>query len=189
MKTALRAAALTLVALLLACSQKGFNTNLSVEAKPVPGVDWSKYSTWSFGRQGEYVLTQNEVLDDPHFRKAVSDHTISEMKNLGYTHVNGDPDMLLMFHVIIEDRYDEVKSNPAYADYDMEWATYSEDDMWKEGSLMLFALDAKTGSQIWGSTAVAELDKESSFGTKKDRFREVVSKMLAEFPKRPAQSQ
>jgi len=185
MKTALRAAALILVAVSLACSQKGFNTNLTVEAKPVPGVDWSKYQTWSFGRQGEYVVTGNEILDDPHFRKAVSDHTISEMKNIGYSHVNGDPDMLIMFQVIIEDRYDEVKANPAYEDFDMQWATYSEDDVWREGSLMLFAIDARTGSQIWGATATAELDKDSDFETKKSRFRAVVTQMLTDFPKRP----
>jgi hypothetical protein len=184
MKSILRAAPLLLLAALLACSQKGFDTNLTVEARPVPGVDWSKYSTWSFGRQGEYVLTGNEVLDDATFRKAVGDHTISEMKTLGYEHVNGEPSMLLMFHVIVEDRYDDVKLNPAYQDFDMAWANVSEDDTWREGSLMLFAIDAKTGSQIWGSTATAELDKESSFETKKKRFNEVVSQMLADFPKR-----
>jgi hypothetical protein len=183
MKYTLRAAALVLLVLGLGCSQKGFNTNLTVEPNPVPGVDWSKYQTWSFGRQGEYVVTGNEVLDDANFRKAVGDHTIDEMEKLGYKHVNENPDILLMFHVIVEDRYDEVKANPEYANYDMAWATVSEDDTWQEGSLMLFAIDAKSTKQIWGSTAKAELDKQSSFETKKKRFNEVVTKMLADFPK------
>jgi hypothetical protein len=107
------------------------------------------------------------------------------MQNLGYTHVNGDPDMLIMFHIMVEDRYDDVKMNPAYADFDMQWATVSEDDTWREGTLMMFAIDAKTGSQIWGSTAVAELAKQPDFDTAKTRFRNVVTEMLTDFPKRP----
>jgi hypothetical protein len=187
MKSILRSVALVLVLALAACSQKGFNTNLTVEPQPVPGVDWTKYQTWSFGRQGEYVATGIEVLDDPAFRKSVGDNAINEMQKLGYSHVNENPDLLLMFHVIVEDRYDEVKMNPAYQDFDMNWAHASSDDTWKEGSLMLFVIDAKTGSQVWGSTATAELDKQSDFETKKKRFNEVVTRMLADFPKHTGQ--
>ena len=184
MKKILRVAVPVLVLALAACSQKGFNTNLTIEPQPVPGVDWSKYSTWSFGRQGEYVLTGNEILDEPTFRKSVGEHTVREMQKLGYTHVNGDPDMLLMFHIIVEDRYDDVKLNPAYANYDMQWAREGKDDTWREGSLILFAIDAKTGSQIWSSTASAELDKQPKMETAKKRFNSVVTEMLTDFPAR-----
>jgi hypothetical protein len=186
MKTMLRAAALVIILALVACSQKGFDTNLTIDAKPVPGTDFSKYKTWSFGRQGEYVVTGNETLDDPTFRKAVGDNAIKNMQNLGYEHVNGSPDLLLMFQVIIEQRYDEVKNNPAYAGFDMQWANQSSEDVWQEGTLMIFVIDAKTSQQVWGATANAEIDKQSNFETKKRRFNEVVTKMLASFPKRTA---
>jgi hypothetical protein len=149
----------------------------------VPGVDWSKYKNWSFGRQGEYVQTGIEAVDDPAFRKSVGDNTIKLMNDLGYTHVDSNPDMLLMFHIVVEQRYDEVKANPAYQGFDMNWAQASSEDTWSEGSLFLFAIDAKTGSQIWSSSAKAELDKHSTFDTKKTRFNNVVTKMLADFPK------
>src|SRR5690349_15642699 len=148
MKTFVRVAAMLIViALVAGCSQKGFNTNLTIEPKPVPGVDWSKYKNWSFGRQGEYVQTGIQNLDDPAFRKSVGENTIALMKNLGYEHVDSNPDMLLMFHVVVEQRYDEVKMNPAYQDFDMNWAQASSEDTWQEGSLFLFCVDAKTGSQ------------------------------------------
>jgi hypothetical protein len=183
MKTVIRAAALLLVLALAACSQKGFDTNLTVEPRPVPGVDWTQYSSWKFGRQGEYVATGHQILDDPAFRKSVGDHTISEMSKLGYSHVNDESaTMLLMFHVMVEERFDDVKLNPAYSEFDMAWANVSEDDTWREGTLALLAIDAKTGKQIWGSKAVAELDKEPNMETAKQRFKEVVTKMLADFP-------
>jgi len=184
MKNMFRAAALVIIiAALAGCSQKGFDTNLTIEPNPVPGVDWTPYKTWSFGRQGEYVQTGIHNLDDPQFRKSVGDNTIKRMNDLGYQHVNGSPDMLLMFHVAVEQRYDEVKMNPAYQEFDMQWAHASSEDTWEEGSLYLFAIDAKTGKQIWSSLAKAELDKQSDFETQKNRFNEVVTRMLADFPK------
>ena len=126
MKTLVRAAAiLMVVAFVSGCSQKGFNTNLTVEPNPVPGIDWTQYKNWSFGRQGEYVQTGIPDLDAPEFRKSVGDNAIKLMSALGYTHVNATPDMLLMFHVVVEQRYDEVKMNPAYQDFDMQWAQAS----------------------------------------------------------------
>jgi uncharacterized protein DUF4136 len=177
------AATLFVLALVASCSQKGFNTNLTIEPKPVPGVDWTQYKSWSFGRQGEYVQTGIAELDDPAFRKSVAENTTKLMTGLGYEHVNETPDMLLMFHVVVEQRYDEVKMNPAYQDFDLQWAQASSEDTWQEGSLFLFAIDAKTGKQIWSSSAKAELDKHSTFDTKKTRFNEVVTRMLADFPK------
>jgi len=185
MKTMLRAALAILIIAVVACSQKGLDSRLIVEPKPVPGVDFTQYKTWSWGRQGEYVQTGIEALDAPEFRAGVGNHTISEMSKLGYTHVDGAPDMLLMFHVAVEERYDEVKMNPAYQGYDMAGANVNSDDMWKEGSLIMFVIDAKSGQQIWGSTATAELDELADYETKKKRFNEVITKMLADFPKRP----
>ena len=184
MKTMFRVAALVIiVAALAGCSQKGFDTNLTIEPNPTPGVDWTPYKSWSCGRQGEYVPTGLPDLDSPEFRKSVGENAVKLMNDLGYTHVDNNPDLLLMFHVLVEERYDEVKMNPAYQDFDMQWAHASSEDTWSEGSLFIFAIDAKTGKQVWSSSAKAELDKQSNFETKKKRFNEVVTRMLADFPK------
>lgn len=183
MRNMFRFAALVLVVALSACSQKGFNP--TVEARPVPGVDWTQYSTWKFGRQGEYVATGYPTLDDPAFRKSIGEHTISEMNKLGYTHIDTEsPDLLLMYHVLVEERFDDVKLNPAYQDFDMQWAHVGEDATWREGTVALLAIDAKTGKQIWGAKAVAELDKEANMETAKQRFKDVVTMMLANFPRK-----
>src|SRR4030095_9588214 len=97
MKTRLGAAGMVIIlALVAGCSEKGFNTNLTIEPKPVPGVDWSKYKNWSFGRQGEYVLTGIHDLDEQGVLKSVGENTTKLMNDLGYEHVNENPDMLLM---------------------------------------------------------------------------------------------
>src|SRR5262245_34332923 len=162
MKTMIRATALVIIiALVAGCSQRGFNTNLSIEPNPTPGVEWTPYQNWMFGRQGEYVPTGLPDLDEPEFRKSVGDNTIKLMNDLGYTHVTEHPDMLIMFHVLVEEKYDEVKMNPAYQEFDMQWAQSSSEDTWQEGSLFIFAIDPKTGKQVWSSHAQAELDKQA----------------------------
>jgi hypothetical protein len=106
-----------------------------------------------------------------------------EMGKLGYTKVDGDPDFVLMIHVIVENKFDEQKMNDIYQGYDMAWAQMSSDDYWKEGNLALFAMDAKTGKQIWAAKAHARLDKEPAAAeTTRKRFKDVLSAMLEDFP-------
>ncbi len=180
---------LSLVALVLlapACSQRGFYSNLDIEARAVPGIDYSPYKTWRFAREDEYPATGNATLDDPKFRSAVSKSTIDDMDKLGYTKVDRDPDFVLMLHVVTESKFDEQKMADIYKGYDMAWAQMGPNDYWQEGTLIIFAMDAKTGKQVWSSTAKAKLDDQSNFETKKDRFQKVVSMMLEDFPKRQA---
>lgn len=178
-------AALLLVLLVPACSQRGFYTNLNIEARPVPGVDFSSYKTWKFAHADEYLHTGYPVLDDPKFRNAISDHTIAEMQKLGYKYVDQDPDFVLMVHVVVENKFDEQKMNNITQGFDMAWAQMSDKDYWNEGTLMMFVMDAKTGKQVWSSVAQAHLDDKSNYDTKKKRFMKVISMMLEDFPKHP----
>jgi hypothetical protein len=47
---------------------------------------------------------------------------------------------------------------------------------------MLFAMDSKTGKQIWSSRAHARLDDNTSASVKEERFKKVISMMLEDFP-------
>jgi len=173
---------LSFVLIVAACSQRGFYTNLDIESRPTPGVDFSDYQTWRFGRADEYPTTGDATLDDPRFRDSVGKHTIAEMEKLGYSYVDKDPNFVMMFHIAVEQKFDEQKMADIYQGYDMAWAQMSSSDYWKEGSLFLFAMDAATGEQIWSSVAQAKLDERSSYDTKRQRFNKVVSMMLEDFP-------
>ena len=174
---------IVLVAMVLtSCSQRGFYSSLDIESRQVPGVDFSAYHNWKFAREDEYPRTNIAVLDDPAFRKAVGDHTIAEMQKLGYNRVAENPDFVMMIHVVVEEKFDEQAMNDVYQGFDMAWAQMSSSDYWKEGSLLLFAMDAKTGKQVWSSAAQARIDEQSDTQTKKDRMKKVISMMLEDFP-------
>ncbi len=169
--------------LVTACSQRNFQNTLEIESRIIPGQDFSPYHNWKFARESEYPLTDIPVLDDPAFRNSIGLSMIEDMKKLGYTKVDSLPDFVMMIHVVVENKFDEQKMNDIYQGYDMAWAQMNSDDYWREGQVLLFAMDAKTGKQIWSSRAHARLDKEPAKAeTTKSRMKKVLSEMLKDFP-------
>lgn len=167
---------------LVACSQKGFNANVHITPQPVAGADFSPYKTWDFGRAGEYPATGLEHIDEPQFRAAVAKHFTEEMAKLGYTNSSDNPDLVILLHVASKVAYDQQKMDDIYKGYDMAWSQMGKDDAWTEGTLIIFAMDAKTGKQLWSSTAQAKLQDYVGYQDRLDRFNKVVTMMLADFP-------
>ena len=69
-----------------------------------------------------------------------------------------------------------------YQGYDMAWAQVGEGDIWNEGTLIIFAMDGKTGQQMWSSTAQAKLNDYVGYEDRLDRFNKVVTMMMSDFP-------
>jgi hypothetical protein len=174
----------TLAALAVSCSQRNFQNTLEIESRTIPGIDFRQYHNWKFAREEEYPLTNIPVLDDPGFRQSIGLSMIEDMNKLGYAKVDSLPDFVMMIHVVVEDKFDQQKMNDIYQGYDMAWAQMNADDYWKEGQLLLFAMDAKTGKQIWSAAAHARLDKEPAKAeTTKKRIKSIISSMLEDFPR------
>jgi hypothetical protein len=170
-------------AALAACSQKSLEDNVNIAAGPAPDVDFSQYRTWKFGRDS-YPATGIEHMDSPQFRTQAAKHFTDEMTKLGYASVAENPDFVMLLHVASEQQFDEQKMDDIYQGYDMAWAQVGKDDVWNEGTLIIFAADAKTGRQLWSSTAQGKLQDYVGFDDRLSRFNQVVSMMLAQFPKR-----
>jgi len=168
---------------LAACSQKGFNSNVHVTPQPVADANFTAYTTWDFGRAGEFPATGLEHMDTPQFRAGVATHFTDEMAKLGYSN-KIDPDLIMLLHVATEKKFDQQKMDDIYKGYDMAWTQMDEDDVWNEGTLIIFAMDAKTGKQVWSSIAQAKLQEYVGFQDRLDRFNKIVTMMLADFPKR-----
>jgi hypothetical protein len=104
------------------------------------------------------------------------------MAKMGYTKVDSLPDFVMMIQLMTENKFDEQKMNDIYQGYDMAWSQMSSEDYWKEGTLLLFAMDARTGKQIWVARAQARIDEQSDVSTKKDRFKKTLAMLLQDFP-------
>jgi hypothetical protein len=174
--------AIVLVAVLFIACAGGFYNGVNIESDQLADVDFTKLPTWKFAREDQYPETGIAALDDPAFRKSVAQHTITEMQTIGYKKVESDPDFVMMIHVQLTNEYDKQKMDDIYKGYDMAWSHMNAEDYWQDGTLMLFAMDSKTGKQIWSSRAHARLDDNTSASVKEERFKKVISMMLEDFP-------
>jgi hypothetical protein len=166
---------------LAACSPK---YQVEVTPAPVANVDFSKYRTWIFGREGQYPPTGIEHVDTPQFRAAVATEIIADMAALGYAQVDSNPDFVMLINVGSQRHVDQQKMDEANRGYDMAWSQISDKDTWNEGTIILYAADAKSGQLIWSSTANARIQSEVGYEKRLERFNDVIVKMLAEFPSR-----
>ena len=166
---------------LAACSQK-YQTE--VTPAPVPNVDFAKYRTWDFGREGQYPPTGIEDVDSPQFRAAVAQEILADMAALGYANVDSNPDFVLLINVGAQQQVDQEKMDDYNRGYDMAWAQIGDSDVWNEGTIILYAADAKTGQLIWSSTANGRLQSYPGYEKRLERFNDVIVKMLADFPSR-----
>jgi len=176
-----RIVVLVAFATLVACSTK-YQTE--VTPAPVPNVDFAKYRTWDFGREGQYPPTGVEHVDTPQFRAAVAREILADMAALGYANVDSNPDFVLLINVGATHHVDQQKVDDINSGYDMAWSQLSDKDVWNEGTIILYAADAKTGQLIWSSTANGRLQSETGYEKRLERFNDVIVKMLADFPAR-----
>jgi len=170
------------IAVLVACSQRGFDSNVNVTPTPVPNVDFAPYKTWHFGRTGQYPDTGVEHIDTPQFRAAVAKHFDAEMTSLGYAYADSSPDLTFLMHIATEQKFDEQKMNDVYQGYDLAWSQIGDEDVWHEGTLIIFAMDSKTGQQVWSATAQAKLQDYVGYQDRLDRFNKIVTMMMDYFP-------
>jgi Domain of unknown function (DUF4136) len=176
-----RIIALLAFAMLAACSAK-YQTE--VTTSPVPNVDFAKYRTYDFGREGQYPPTGVEHVDTPQFRAAVAQEIIADMAALGYAKVDSNPDFVILMDVGAAQQVDQQKVDDVSSGYDMAWAQISDKDVWNEGTIILYAADAKTGQLIWSSTASGRLQSYPGYEKRLERFNDAIVHMLAQFPTR-----
>ncbi|MCI0451328.1 MAG: DUF4136 domain-containing protein [Candidatus Latescibacteria bacterium] len=176
--------ALMALAVLAACSQKGFEGSVDITPQPVADANFTAYKTWMFGREGQYPPTGLDHIDQPQFRVAAGKHFADEMTKLGYVNSTDNPDLVFLLHIASEQKWDEQKMDDVYKGYDMAWTQVTDEDIWNEGTIIIFAMDGKTGKQVWSSTAQARLQDFVGYEDRLERFNKVITKMLADFPPR-----
>ena len=165
-----------------ACAQSKYEAHIT--PAPVPNVDFTPYQTWDFGREGQYPATGVEDVDTPQFRAAVAQHIITDMSGLGYANVDSNPDFVLLLNVGAQQQVDQQKMDDYNRGYDMAWSQIGDSDVWNEGTIAIIAADAKTGQMIWSSSADGRLQSYPGYEKRLERFNNIVSQMLADFPKR-----
>jgi hypothetical protein len=172
---------IAMVAALTGCASN-VDRSLVIESELASGIRVDAYRTWKFAREAEYPETRIEALDEPAFRTSVGNQVISDLAAKGFTKVDANPDFVMMIQFMTESQYDQQKMDDIYKGYDMATFQMTSKDYWQDGHLYVFAMDPKTGKQMWSSHAHARLDQDTSTEHKQKQFVKVLAAMLEDFP-------
>lgn len=178
MKTMLRLSSLFLVLGAFGCS-----SGVAVNADYDTSAEFTKYKTYAWVHE---VLPPDKIPEGLGADSDIVDRRIraslnEEMAAKGFTADASDPDLVIFYHVGVEDKVDVTDWGYSYASTGRYWGwntrnvdTYS----YQEGTLIVDFVDARSKVLVWRGTAqtvLEDLTPEESDQAIKDIIKEVMT--------------
>jgi hypothetical protein len=168
---------LAVFAILTGCSPK-----IRVFSDSDPEYNLSAYKTFDWGQkvdieEGRNPLHYNE-LNDKRIKAAV----LSEMTALGYKLTPDNPDLIVHYHIIIDDQ-SVVATDPYGYYYGPYWTNMQTNVFtYRQGTLILDLMEKKSQNLIWRGWAVTDIEQITP-----ERVSEIiktsVAKIFDKYPK------
>lgn len=161
----------------------GCSPSLQVQTDLDPDYDLWKYSTFNWASADSTVFRNADyytALNDRRIKEAV----MRQLSKRGYQLTNEKPDLLLQYHIIVEDKT-MITTEPfgyAYSPY----YTRKQQNVYtyKQGTLVLDLTDTRINQLIWRSWAVSDVDGITSPEQITRLVNQAVKEMFVEFPNR-----
>lgn len=174
-----RPIALALVgALVVSCSP------ISVSLDYDPRIDFRTYRTfdWLGNRPGTPDEVEAALTEDRAFGESVREAVESELRTKGLSQDVAGPDVLLMWHLGKNERIDVRRFGYAYSAQYGAWAHAMDSRYYREGTLVVDVIDARTMRLVWRGVASSARDEKAPPEEAKARVRETVRKLFSRYP-------
>jgi len=172
---------LTLVALLLI--GWGCGPQLQVYSDYDPSYDLKNYTTFNWGPKinieaGNNPLYYNELND-----KRIKGAALQQLTARGYRFEEGSSDLVVHYHIIIDDQTIIVTDPPGY-EYGPYWLRMQTNiRQYQEGTLIIDIMDSHTNNLIWRGWATSAIDMHYSPDHTEVLIKKAVDKIFKKFPK------
>ncbi|MCU0358360.1 MAG: DUF4136 domain-containing protein [Cyclobacteriaceae bacterium] len=144
-------------------------------------IDFSKYRTFCWLEGCQFTFTGPEYLQDSVIQVNIRKAIIDAMKSKGYVYDDNNPDLLIDFHVVIENEkvitYHNREDEPYY--YRMTFMTPQE-VMLTKGTVMLHMVDRAQSIVVWQSQLLGYMDSGPEISRK--NIQRGVRQLLKNFP-------
>jgi hypothetical protein len=162
----------------------GCSPELRVFSDTDPDYDLRTYKTFDWGEKvnieaGRNPLQYNELND-----KRIKNAVMAQMRTRGYVLSDQQPDLILHYHIIINDK-SLVAPEPFGYRYGPYWMRLGTDVYYyREGTLILDLNDRNTHNLVWRGWVTADVDE-----IKPDQVEKVIKRAIEKiFRKVPARS-
>ncbi|ROR94861.1 uncharacterized protein DUF4136 [Sinobacterium caligoides] len=177
-----------LILAVTACSSYSVNSDYTED------YDFSQVKSFKWHQQPTDQASLNYLGGDI-FDHRIRDYVTKSLILKGLSNSNSNPDIFVSYGVLTEDRTD-INTYNTYSGYAPNWrygyygnnygiatgSTQTTVSNYKQGTLMIDFIDPKSNQLIWRGTADGRLDKDASPEERREALREVVDKILAQFP-------
>ena len=161
--------------------------SLKVSSDYDRNANFAGYKTFALYKEPDSLVTISPLNHD-RIMTAVS----AEMTGKGFGQTESDPDLLVNPVAIVKNKV-SVSANSNYYGYGGYYRPYSwgagyggysttsyDVEQYKEGSLIIDVLDAKTKKLLWQGTGNSKIDTD--IRDPDQRIREAINKIMADFP-------
>ena len=141
-----------------------------------PQFDFTKLKTYDWIPNP--VVTASAELVEKHLKTAMN----AELEKKGYSQSADKPDFYIALHASKEDKVDV--SSWGYG-YGYGWYGYGggvDVYQYEEGTAVFDFVDGEKKDLIWRGVVKVEIDRKASFEKRQKRIKEIVEKMLKDFP-------
>ena len=154
-----------------------------------PNIDFGKYNTYCWIQGCELKYQGPDYGYSPERMQLLQKVIKSELDSKGLINDKNAPDLLVGFHIIIEEKETSLATNPDMMDpYRQQisyWDGYSDDynqQIFKflKGSLIIDLIDSETGSVVWQTSAQRYMELGEK--TDKNKMIKGVRKALKNYP-------
>jgi hypothetical protein len=153
----------------------------SVKTEYKTGIDFTSYKTFCWLKGCTFYYTGPEYLNKPEVQEILRNSIIDNLKKKGLRYDDTTPDLLVDFHVTIEDemivRYHSQEDEPYY--YKTPFTRTDEVHVTK-GSIIIHMVDRQRGELVWESQAEGFLENPPDLSKK--NIRAGIEKVLRNFP-------
>src|SRR5688572_1096013 len=124
-------------ALLLAMLATACSSHMQVSADVDPDYDLWTYRTFTWGPRGDLENNRNPRLYNAANDQRIKTAVAQELTQHGYRYTDGAPDLVLHYHIILEDKTAVIPDPYGYT-YGPYWQrTHTDVYLYKEGTLVL----------------------------------------------------
>lgn len=159
---------------------------IAIDSQTSDDVDFGRFSTWSW-----LPVTSMNALGlssgdpgDAETRAVIQDAVEAQLFKRGYRRVETAPDLVMNFYLAV-DRISQDQIGEYIPEYRVGVTGKDAKKAWSEGTLIIFAFDARTRQLAWRGSAQAEAHEEGlPMPEREKRLGRAIEAMMQTFPAR-----
>lgn len=161
----------TISALMFSCAN-----NITANYNVDPEADFSKYTSfyWDDPLNKAANESHNPIVNNSLVNKQVKENIETQMQGRGYALTENNPDILINFHIMVENKSKVTSSYPN--SYYFWWRNDIQTINYKEGTLIIDLIDAKTDQLIWQGYSTGTITRSDMIPSIKETVLKIFSK-------------